>query len=504
MLRVLYAEDNPHDADLALAELARARPGWQLETVDTGVRCLERLRQGPVDVLLLDHHLPDMDGGDVIRVLVDAGIAVPVVMVTGAGDEELVVRTLRLGASDYVPKRGDYLATLPGVLERAVAESRARQGAGQAIGPGTKRILYVEHLAMDIDLTLQHFAREAPHLRVEVVETCGRALEILGRRQDFDLVMIDLRMEDMTALEMLHEARHRGIVLPFVVITGKGGEEAAVAALRLGAYDYIVKRENYLTQLPYAIDNAVARFRLDQANRRMQADLAEINRELDTFAASLSHDLQSPLRAITGFSTALLEACGPALGEDGVDMLRRIEAGAERMHRLIQGMLAYSRVSRARLALGPVSLAEAVRRAVEHVAASVRERDARVTVEGVGGTVLGEPTLLTQAIANLVSNAVKFVPAGVTPEVRLWTEARADRLHLSVRDNGIGIAPEHQERIFRPLERLHGEGTYPGSGIGLAVVWRAMERMGGAVGVESAPGQGSCFWIELPAPEANP
>jgi DNA-binding NtrC family response regulator len=225
----------------------------------------------------LDNHLPDMDGTAILLDVAARGISIPVVMVTGAGDEALVVRLLRLGACDYVPKEGSYLETLPAVLERAVAEHRRAREEGTSGALRPQRILYAECNPADIDLTERHFAEAAPHLSLCVVRSSSDVLAHLQDRTT-DLVMTDLRMPDMSALELLRETRHRGISVPFVILTGRGDEAAAIAALRLGACDYIVKRDDYLIQLPYAIDHAIARFQLAQLNRRLRLELEERKR----------------------------------------------------------------------------------------------------------------------------------------------------------------------------------------------------------------------------------
>jgi PAS domain S-box-containing protein len=281
-IRLLYAEDNPQDADLTRAHFASTAPDFEIEIVDSGEKCLEAARRNAHDVILLDYRLPDMDGTDVLRELVRAGNLMPVVMVTGTGEEELVVKALRLGASDYVPKTGDYLANFPEILRTIVSERRRKGASSQLITPSPRHILYVERTQMDIDLTLTHFTEAAPHLNLTVVVSAREALEQLSANPAFfDLVLTDLRMPDMSGLELLRETRHRGFNLPFIVITGKGDEETAVAALKLGAYDYIVKREDYLTQLPYAIDHAILRAQLDRANQQLQDELKTLNASLE-------------------------------------------------------------------------------------------------------------------------------------------------------------------------------------------------------------------------------
>ena len=218
-----------------------------------------------------------MDAIDVLRILAENGVSLPVVTVTGVGDESLVIQLLRLGAVDYVPKQGAYLESLPAVLENAVSEWLSFQEQAGAIRKRQGRILYVEHHATDIDLTLRHFAETAPYFKLEVVHSATTALDYLHKAA-FDLVLTDLRMPDMHALDLLRETKRSGLQVPFIIITGQGEEAAAVASLKLGAYDYIIKRKGYLTQLPHAIENAIARAQLLAINRRLQSELVERQR----------------------------------------------------------------------------------------------------------------------------------------------------------------------------------------------------------------------------------
>ncbi|MSS72009.1 MAG: PAS domain-containing sensor histidine kinase [Candidatus Latescibacteria bacterium] len=239
----------------------------------------------------------------------------------------------------------------------------------------------------------------------------------------------------------------------------------------------------------------------EEALRRANDRLKETNAELESFTYTISHDLRAPLRAMQGFADALQEDYADRLDPTGRDYTRRIAAAARRMDTLIQDLLSYSRLSRADLQLETVALASVTEEARAQLEADLRNRKAQVTVDEPLPAVKGHAATLVQIVANLMANAIKFVAPEVTPQVKIWAQEQKGWVRLCVKDNGIGIAPEHRERIFRVFERLHGADVYPGTGIGLAIVRKGMERMGGRAGVESEVGQGSQFWIELPKAE---
>jgi signal transduction histidine kinase len=246
--------------------------------------------------------------------------------------------------------------------------------------------------------------------------------------------------------------------------------------------------------------------RAEELERRVEertAELRSLNEELEAFAAAASHDLRAPLRAIVGFARALEEDHAEALGEGGREHLGRILRAAERMDTLIADVLAYSRMARAELPVEPVPLERAVEEALDTLAAEIRRTGARVEVARPLPRVMAHAATLARVLTNLLSNALTFTKPGTSPSVRIAATQTNGWVKVSVSDEGIGIAPEHLERIFRPFERLHGAETYPGTGFGLAIVRRAVERMGGRCGVVSELGRGSTFWLELPAPGAE-
>ncbi len=236
---------------------------------------------------------------------------------------------------------------------------------------------------------------------------------------------------------------------------------------------------------------------LNQALEAQVARLDAVNQELDAFTYSVSHDLRAPLRAMQGFAQALIEDYGDRFDDVGHGYAKRIVAASQLMDGLIQDLLVYSRLTRAELTLKAVDLETLVDDVLAGIASELKERRAEVAVVRPLPAVLAHAGTLTQILVNLLSNALKFVPAGQIPMLSVRAERRGPSVRLWVQDNGIGIAPEHQERIFLPFERLHGREHYPGTGIGLAIVRAGAERLGGRAGVESIPGHGSQFWVDL-------
>jgi signal transduction histidine kinase len=222
---------------------------------------------------------------------------------------------------------------------------------------------------------------------------------------------------------------------------------------------------------------------------------------MEAFTYTVAHDLRAPLRAMHGFSQYLTEEYpGKILDEEGMNALRRIMDGSRRMDALIQDLLAFSQLGREIVTLERVDLAPLVETVVKELV-NGQAGDADLKVERPLPAVQGNRTILSQVLTNLISNAVKFVAPGVRPAIRIRSEVRGAGHRLWVEDNGIGISPEYHVRIFKVFERLNRAEDYAGTGIGLAIAARAMERMGGKIGVESEAGRGSRFWIELPAPK---
>jgi two-component system, chemotaxis family, CheB/CheR fusion protein len=241
-----------------------------------------------------------------------------------------------------------------------------------------------------------------------------------------------------------------------------------------------------------------AKNELEERVKERTASLRETTEQLETFCYTIAHDLRSPLRAQQSFAQALIEDYKPVLDEMGMQYVTRILRSAERLDKLVHDLLTYSRLNRDDLKFADINLAKVVQDIQVSHSEDIQKRGAMITTGALHSVFAYEPTL-NLIVANLVTNAMKFMKPGETPRIKIWSEQHDGRVRLWVEDNGIGIPREGLEKIFGVFQRLHAIDKYPGTGIGLAIVQKGVERMGGTVGVESEVGKGSRFWIELPA-----
>jgi PAS domain S-box-containing protein len=352
------------------------------------------------------------------------------------------------------------------------------------------------------------------HLRYSVADEYAAWREP-GKLPDTDLiwqVLINKRFPQRVSVEEVKAhrlypqfaARHGrlpiGAVLAVPLTRSDSELVGALIVANKGDADFDAEDETILVQLAQnasvGIESVLLREALELHMQELEHRVVERTAELDAFAYSVAHDLRAPLRAMHGFADAVREDYAGALDEAGRDFLTRIIKSAKNMDTLIQDLLAYSRIGRDKAELTAVSLSEAVQDSLADLQHEIESRGASIEVAVPPLTVLAHKATLKQVVVNLISNALKFTAPGIAPQVRIWAVARQGRVELCVRDNGIGIAPEHRERIFKVFERLHGSETYPGTGIGLSIVKKGLASMQGEIGIESDE-RGSVFQANL-------
>jgi len=235
---------------------------------------------------------------------------------------------------------------------------------------------------------------------------------------------------------------------------------------------------------------------LERVVKEKTAALQVTIRELEGFSYSVSHDMRAPLRAMQSFASFLVDEYSHKLDEQGVNYLQQIMRSALRLDRLIQDVLSYTRILHVQLPREQVNMDRLVRDIIETFP-NGQPIKAEIQIAGTLPQVIGNQALLGQCVSNLLSNGAKFVSPGTIPRIEISAETHADSVRIFFKDNGIGIAPKNQDRIFRLFERIHSAEEYEGTGIGLTIVRKAIERMGAQVGFDSEPGKGSQFWIQL-------
>jgi len=322
-------------------------------------------------------------------------------------------------------------------------------------------------------------ANEAIQRQAELVQEVS-----LRRQVEEDLQKLNARLEDRVN-ERTFELQQA------TQWAKKSAEEAIQRQAELGQEVEMRRRvEQELQSLNARLE--------DRVNERT-VELQGAFKELEAYAYSIAHNLRAPLRGVAGMSDLIEQETSSCMTAEGKNYLDRLRNAMLLMDALIQGLLEYSRVSREAFAQEPIPLADVVDEAVRLEYPALASRKAQITVKKPMPAMLGDRPALVEVLTQLLSNASKFVPSDRTPVIRVYTEIRETSVRLWVEDNGIGIDPQYQDRIFGVFEQLHQPATFPGTGIGLAIARRCMERMGGTVGVESALGKGSRFWIEAGA-----
>jgi len=337
----------------------------------------------------------------------------------------------------------------------------------------------------------------------------GAALAAL-RGGSFDIVLTDLTMPGMDGIAFLNAAREIDPGLAGIVMTGHGSIATAVEAMKAGALDYILKpfdlrvilRVLARTQAMLRLrrENAALLERLSARTVELEAanrDLSVANRELEAFGDSVSHDLRAPLRTIDGLLRVVQEDFGVGFPPEAHRHIEAISAQAARMSALIEDLLRLSRLGREPLQKQAVDIRALVLEVVGELRAAEEARQLDITVADLPAAQ-ADPSLLRQVWVNLVANALKFTRRRERALIEIGAGARDGQKLYSIRDNGAGFDPRRAERLFGIFQRLHAAKDFEGTGVGLSIARRIIERHGGSIWAEGEPDKGAAFHFTLP------
>jgi signal transduction histidine kinase len=342
-----------------------------------------------------------------------------------------------------------------------------------------------------------------------------QALDAL-RQQPSDLVLTDLTMPEMDGIEFLKSAREIDPQVIGIVMTGHGSIDTAVAAMKAGALDYILKPftlrmilpvlERALTVRNLRTENVQLR-QAEETIRRLNVNLercveertrqlTDANTELEAFTHSVSHDLRAPLRSINSFARMLVEEYAPQIDDKGRGYIERMLGSAERMEGLIEDLLHLSHVTGAELNRTDVDLTQMATAIIDDLRAREPERKVDAAI-AAGLRCKADPRLLRIALENLLSNAWKFTRNVEHARIEIGRSEDKPPMYF-IRDNGAGFKMDYAPQLFAPFRRLHTAAEFPGTGVGLSIVQRIIRRHGGRISAEGSVGHGATFYFTVP------
>lgn len=501
-LNILIIDDNPDDREKYVRSLRKVpNSSYIFAEADDGNSGIQIASSQKCDCVLLDYSLPGMNGIAVLKALRSVFPYLPVIVFTGQGNEEVAVQAIKEGAFDYLNKSACNSERLYHTIQSAIHQSALMRGLAE-------KDAQIEEKTAALALSEQRYELAVQGLSVGVWDWNVPTNDLYWSPRFKEIIgCVDEELPDRYEEweSRLHPDDHARVVKmlfghlekkgPYDVeyrLRRKDGSYAWIHAKGLAVWD----EEEKPTRMVGSIEDITWRKEAAAERENIITRLTESNSELERFAYACSHDLQEPLRMIANFSERLEKHLGDSLDDKGRHYMKYIIDGAVQARQLIHDVLNYARIDHETECLANVESEKTLGGVLRDLSARIEETGAVITHDTLPEVSI-QPTHLRQLLQNLIGNALKFcaenprVDVGASPEGGMWK--------FYVRDNGIGIPEEHLQRIFIIFQRLHSRERYPGTGIGLALCKKLVQKYGGRIWVESQAGQGSTFYFTLPA-----
>lgn len=477
---ILLLDDDPDDRALARLVLERELPQADVEEIADAPAFAQACGRRSFDLVILERRLQWADGMAVLAVLKEDWPEVPVILFSRSVDAETAVRAVRMGAGDYLVKAPASFLRLPLAVRAALDKGRSRPTSGRAAAGGAPLESLVDRAQVAV-------FSATPQGRL--LNASPGFLQILG--------VGDLAGANGLDLE------------PFIAAAAgwgaANGTPTGAREVRLqradGRWIWVevigtVVRDAGATRVDGLVEDITARKAAEDEMARRSARLQRANEELLQFASMASHELQEPVRMMERYTQLLKEDARGKLGAEGDELVDVVIGAARRLRLLIEDLLALSRVESRERRLETASIDALLEQALGNLQATIEETGAAVTRSPLPEIAV-EPSQIVQLFHNLLGNALKF-RGQEPPRIHVAARREGREWVFSVRDNGIGIDPAEVEEIFAIFKRLHTR--IPGTGVGLAICRKIVERHGGRIWAESEPGGGATFFFTLPAP----